>query len=57
MFQSFQEDQGEGNRTPEKLFLEIFTAEPVRGEMLKDTTSYQEVITTPAIHSQEEWQY
>ena len=25
MFQSFQEDQGEGNRTPEELFLEHFT--------------------------------
>ena len=34
MFQSFQEDQGEGNRTPEELFLEHFTAEPVRDEVL-----------------------
>ena len=25
MFQSFQEDQGKGNRTPEELFLEHFT--------------------------------
>ena len=46
MFQSFQEDQREGNRTPEKLFLEHFTAEIVRDKILEDTTSYQEVITT-----------
>ena len=56
MFQSFLEDQGEGNRTPEELFLEHFTAEPVRDEILENTTSYQEVITTPDIHQQEEWQ-
>ena len=55
MFQSFQEDQGEGNRTIEVLFLEHFTAEPVRDEIVEDTTSYQEVIKTPAIHPQEEW--
>ena len=55
MFQSFQEYQGEGNRTPEELFLKHFTAEPVRDEILEDTTSYQEVITTPAIYPQEEW--
>ena len=35
MFQSFQEDQGEGNRTPEELFLEHFTAKPFRNEVLE----------------------
>ena len=55
VFQSFQEEQKEGNRTPEELFLEHFTAEPVRDEILEETMSYQKVITTPAIHPQEEW--
>ena len=52
---TFQEDQGEGNRTPDELFLEHFTEEPVRDEIVEGTKSYQEVITTPAIHLQEEW--
>ena len=34
--------------------LEHFTAEPVRDDVLEKTTSYQEVITTPIIHPQEE---
>ena len=50
IFQSFQGDQGEGNRTPEELFLEHFSAEPVRDEILEDTRIYQEVIVTPTIH-------
>ena len=53
MFQSFQEEQREGNKTPEELFLEHFTAEPVRDEILKDTMSYQKVLMTPAIQPQE----
>ena len=53
MFQSFQEDQEEGSRTPEKLFLEHLTAEPVRDEVLEETTSQQEVIMKPAIYPQE----
>ena len=53
MFQSFQEEQREGNRTPEELFLEHFTAEPVRDEVLEETMSDQIVIMTPASHLQE----
>ena len=55
MFQSFQEDQGEGNRTPEELFLYHFVAEPVRDEMVEETMSNLKVIKTPAIHPQKEW--
>ena len=56
-FQSSQEEQREGNRTPEELFLEHFTAEPVRDEVLEETMSDQIVITTPASHPQEEWRH
>ena len=56
-FQSFQEEHREGNRTPEELFLEHFTAEPVRDEILEDTMSDQKVVTTPASHPQEEWRH
>ena len=50
MFQSFQEDQEEGSKTPEELFLEHFTAEPVRVKILKEIISSQGVMTmtTPA---------
>ena len=37
------------------MFQEHFTAEPVRDEILEETTSFQEVMTTPAINPQEEW--
>ena len=37
--QSSQEEQREENRTPEELFLEHFTAEPVRDETLEETMS------------------
>ena len=53
MFQSFQEDQEKGQKTPEELFLEHFTAEPVRDEVLEETTSDQVVTTTPARPPQE----
>ena len=55
MFQSFQEDQEKGQKTPEELFLEHFTAEPVRVEVLEETTSDQVVTTTPAGPPQEKW--
>ena len=44
------------NRTPEELFLEHFTAEPVRDEILEETMSDQIVMTTPASHPEEDWQ-
>ena len=53
MFQSLQEDQEKGQKTPEELFLEHFTAEPVRDEVLEETTSDQVVTTTSARPPQE----
>ena len=55
-----QEEQREENKTPEEMFLEHFTAEPVRDEVrdeiLEETMSDQIVMTTPASHPQEDWQ-
>ena len=53
MFQPFQEEQEKRQKTPEELFLEHFTAEPVRNEVLEETTSDQAVMTTPARPQQE----
>ena len=53
MFQLFQEDQEKGQKTPEELFLEHFTAEPVRDEVLQETIGDQVVTTTPARPLQE----
>ena len=53
MFQSFQEDQEKGQKTPEELLLEHFTAEPGRDEDLEETTSDQVGTTTPARPPQE----
>ena len=44
-----------GQKTPEELFLEHFTAEPVRDEVLEETTSDQLVTPTPACLLQEKW--
>ena len=55
MFQLFQEDQEKGQKTPEELFLEHFTAEPVRDEVLEETTSDQVVTTTLVRPPQEQW--
>ena len=54
--QTSQGEQREENRTPEELFNEHFTAEPVRDEILEEMMSEQVVITTPASHPQEDWQ-
>ena len=55
-----QGEQREENKTSEELFLEHFTAEPLRDEVideiLEETMRDQIVMTTPASHLQEDWQ-
>ena len=54
-FQSCPEEQREENKTPEELFQEHFTAEPVRDEILEEPISFQGAMNTPTVHPQEEW--
>ena len=54
-FRSCPEEQREENKTPEELFQEHFTAEPVRDEILEEPISFQGAMNLPTVHPQEEW--